>query len=100
MPRLGRGGACISLTFVNAATPVDLADFHLQERSDRLRALDRDGAVAQLGERRNGIAKVRGSIPLGSTNLQSGLTSRHFSENFLRARSPAYRPAAPGMGGS
>lgn len=26
------------------------------------------GAVAQLGERRNGIAKVRGSIPLGSTN--------------------------------
>ncbi len=25
------------------------------------------GAVAQLGERRNGIAKVRGSIPLGST---------------------------------
>src|SRR5262249_6545284 len=27
----------------------------------------RDGAVAQLGERRNGIAKVRGSIPLGST---------------------------------
>ena len=27
----------------------------------------RNGAVAQLGERRNGIAKVRGSIPLGST---------------------------------
>ena len=27
------------------------------------------GAVAQLGERRNGIAKVRGSIPLGSTIL-------------------------------
>src|SRR5262249_37241134 len=25
------------------------------------------GAVAQMGERRNGIAKVRGSIPLGST---------------------------------
>ena len=32
----------------------------------RLRARGR-GAVAQLGERRNGIAKVRGSIPLGST---------------------------------
>ena len=30
----------------------------------------RSGAVAQLGERRNGIAKVRGSIPLGSTNLR------------------------------
>ena len=27
----------------------------------------RIGAVAQLGERRNGIAEVRGSIPLGST---------------------------------
>ena len=34
----------------------------------RLKARD-DGAVAQLGERRNGIAKVRGSIPLGSTIL-------------------------------
>ena len=31
------------------------------------------GAVAQLGERRNGIAKVRGSIPLGSTNLSRDL---------------------------
>jgi hypothetical protein len=27
----------------------------------------RFGAVAQLGERCNGIAEVRGSIPLGST---------------------------------
>ena len=27
------------------------------------------GAVAQLGERYNGIVEVRGSIPLGSTNL-------------------------------
>ena len=26
------------------------------------------GAVAQLGERYNGIVEVRGSIPLGSTN--------------------------------
>jgi hypothetical protein len=34
----------------------------------RLQALlEGRGAVAQLGERRNGIAKVRGSIPLGST---------------------------------
>ena len=32
-----------------------------------------DGAVAQLGERRNGIAKVRGSIPLGSTILLNDL---------------------------
>ena len=30
----------------------------------------RFGAVAQLGERCNGIAEVRGSIPLGSTNLR------------------------------
>jgi hypothetical protein len=29
---------------------------------------DDDGAVAQLGERVNGIHEVRGSIPLGSTN--------------------------------
>jgi PD-(D/E)XK endonuclease len=29
--------------------------------------LGRHGAVAQLGERRDGIAEVRGSIPLGST---------------------------------
>src|SRR5215831_2514604 len=29
---------------------------------------DADGAVAQLGERVNGIHEVRGSIPLGSTN--------------------------------
>ena len=28
----------------------------------------RAGAVAQLGERLNGIQEVRGSIPLGSTN--------------------------------
>ena len=32
-----------------------------------VRRIGRHGAVAQLGERRNGIAKVRGSIPLGST---------------------------------
>ena len=27
------------------------------------------GALAQLGERYNGIVEVRGSIPLGSTNI-------------------------------
>ena len=36
----------------------------------RATARKRFGAVAQLGERRNGIAKVRGSIPLGSTILR------------------------------
>ena len=30
------------------------------------------GAVAQLGERYNGIVEVRGSTPLGSTNLSRG----------------------------
>ena len=40
--------------------------FSAAETSPKAR---RDGAVAQLGERRNGIAKVRGSIPLGSTIL-------------------------------
>jgi hypothetical protein len=35
---------------------------------DRWRCQDSDnGAVAQLGERYNGIVEVRGSIPLGST---------------------------------
>ena len=28
------------------------------------------GAIAQLGERLNGIQEVRGSTPLGSTNLR------------------------------
>jgi hypothetical protein len=36
----------------------------------------RFGAVAQLGERCNGIAEVRGSIPLGSTSLRSGRDRR------------------------
>ena len=31
------------------------------------RRFEMDGAVAQLGERYNGIVEVRGSIPLGST---------------------------------
>ena len=31
-----------------------------------------NGAVAQLGERMNGIHEVRGSIPLGSTNRIKG----------------------------
>ena len=44
-------------------------DFPLFQRGKvRLRgAAEGRGAVAQLGERCNGIAKVRGSIPLGST---------------------------------
>jgi hypothetical protein len=33
----------------------------------------RNGDVAQLGERRNGIAEVRGSIPLVSTNIYARL---------------------------
>jgi hypothetical protein len=31
------------------------------------------GAIAQLGERYNGIVEVTGSIPVGSTNLNKGL---------------------------
>ena len=34
-----------------------------------LSVLDGDGAIAQLGERYNGIVEVSGSIPLSSTNL-------------------------------
>ena len=36
----------------------------------------RNGAVAQLGERRNGIAEVRGSIPLGSTIIPAPYPAR------------------------
>ena len=31
------------------------------------------GAIAQLGERYNGIVEVTGSIPVGSTNSKKGL---------------------------
>ena len=31
------------------------------------------GAIAQLGERYNGIVEVTGSIPVGSTNNKKGL---------------------------
>jgi hypothetical protein len=31
------------------------------------------GAIAQLGERYNGIVEVTGSIPVGSTNQSEGL---------------------------
>jgi hypothetical protein len=31
------------------------------------------GAIAQLGERYNGIVEVTGSIPVGSTNQMKGL---------------------------
>jgi hypothetical protein len=31
------------------------------------------GAIAQLGERYNGIVEVIGSIPIGSTNSMKGL---------------------------
>ena len=34
------------------------------------------GDVAQLGERRNGIAEVEGSIPFVSTNRFSGIGSK------------------------
>ena len=33
-----------------------------------------NGAIAQLGERYNGIVEVSGSIPLSSTKLFNGLT--------------------------
>ena len=36
------------------------------------------GAVAQLGERYNGIVEVRGSIPLGSTKDFHRMKNRHW----------------------
>ena len=41
-------------------------------RHDR-RAAGLHGAIAQLGERYNGIVEVTGSIPVGSTNSDKGL---------------------------
>jgi hypothetical protein len=40
----------------------------------------KEGAVAQLGERMNGIHEVRGSIPLGSTNSNRTKSSQTQSE--------------------
>ena len=37
------------------------------------------GVVAQMGERLNGIQKVRGSIPLSSTNIKNRLSKPVFS---------------------
>jgi hypothetical protein len=42
-------------------------------RTDRPAGRNQNGAVAQLGERMNGIHEVRGSIPLGSTNSKNPL---------------------------
>ncbi len=53
-----------------------LADGNASPKGDQRRWAD--GAVAQLGERRNGIAKVRGSIPLGSTIRTSKALSSAF----------------------
>ncbi len=45
-----------------------------------------NGAVAQLGERCNGIAEVRGSIPLGSTiRFRTCRSGREFQDNHLSA---------------
>ena len=59
-----------------------------QEDEVRLKART-DGAVAQLGERRNGIAKVRGSIPLGSTIRSKA----RLNQQSYRVRS--WEPAIP-----
>ena len=46
------------------------------------------GAVAQLGERYNGIVEVRGSIPLGSTIIIKGLAVISVSPLFLSPLNP------------
>ena len=50
-------------------------------------ALPRRGAVAQMGERCNRTAEVRGSIPLSSTSLP-GLTPLDWQASLLRAKVP------------
>ncbi len=44
------------------------------------------GAVAQLGERVNGIHEVSGSIPLGSTNKINTLTQFDVPQIWLAER--------------
>jgi hypothetical protein len=54
---------------------------------------ERDGgAVAQLGERRNRTAEVRGSNPLGSTSLRSLISAEMFRELL---GTEGYKPAKP-----
>jgi hypothetical protein len=47
------------------------------------------GAIAQLGERLNGIQEVSGSIPLSSTNSQSNGV-RHRSPNPLPSKDSGF----------
>jgi hypothetical protein len=42
------------------------------------------GAIAQLGERYNGIVEVTGSIPVGSTNQMRGLVDDHRAVSFFQ----------------
>lgn len=51
-----------------------------------------DGALAQLGERYNGIVEVRGSNPLGST------ISRFAARNSANALNGNIKPAVPASG--
>ena len=41
--------------------------YSLAENNDRFKFNKHNGAVAQMGERLNGIQEVVGSIPIGST---------------------------------
>ena len=54
-----------------------ISPFPAAETSLKGRFPESRGAVAQLGERRNGIAKVRGSIPLGSTTDFQRMALQH-----------------------
>ncbi len=60
-----------------------------------------DGAVAQLGERYNGIVEVVGSIPSGSTNDFKDLAgngwvffyaSKHIVSTIFRPSAPIFGP--------
>ena len=55
-----------------------------------------NGAVAQLGERLNGIQEVRGSIPLGSTKYRLTNAFRFFIKESLEAADNLAGPAALG----
>src|SRR5205823_14075036 len=69
-----RGARLVLVT----AAPGRYKSCRVRTRSSRHRVLC--GAIAQLGERLNGIQEVRGSTPLGSTNNQIDLVGIQFAQ--------------------
>ncbi len=80
-PRSDRGGTAIDGLDVMIAkkTRQRISSFGLERVGHRV-ILGPRGAIAQLGERLHGMQEVRGSIPLGSTNLQMSPMRENLSD--------------------